>query len=321
MLKKNRSNQILTDNFVLQGTGRVGDAQGISLARKVQLAVLAHIRHKYTHYDFLLHTIGYIDARRTVEEPCLQQILKWRGEDSSMDSQVEEIFREVIVLDDEDLEESTTNRASSNRESSVEVISVRRLNASSTDLEFSASNVSARATQIDAHESVNWVNPHYQHHGSLRGHNLELAMTSVAPFQQNRRRHRGEESQSLQLPNSRNFASANPQQAIASRPVYGSGLRMQAKVQSDQRPRKRQKSTKIRPIVGILSHHHPSASLPITLAAHEVVPRPSETMPLPDIVDLTRSSSLSIHSTSPPRADLAPHSWNRHGLTRTEKHK
>jgi len=108
------------------------------MARKVQLAVVAHIRHQYTDYDKLLKITSWGDARRQVEQPCLDQIVKWRGEGEEEVSELEDIFREVIVLDDDDDDEEeeeeededeqagiTSSGEVDGRESSVEVISCR----------------------------------------------------------------------------------------------------------------------------------------------------------------------------------------------------
>ncbi|KAL1629086.1 hypothetical protein SLS56_005640 [Neofusicoccum ribis] len=70
-----------------------------------RMAVLAHVRHKHTDYDKLLKEVGYIQARKTVENPCIEKILAWRGENTDEDDEVVEMeddFREVIVLDDSD---------------------------------------------------------------------------------------------------------------------------------------------------------------------------------------------------------------------------
>ncbi|KAF2754534.1 hypothetical protein EJ05DRAFT_504069 [Pseudovirgaria hyperparasitica] len=82
-----------------KGTKRVGNAQELSLPRRVQLAVIAHIRHVYTDYDKLLKSGTYLEARAKVEQPCLDQLMEWRGEIDDGESEFEDIFRETIVID------------------------------------------------------------------------------------------------------------------------------------------------------------------------------------------------------------------------------
>ncbi|KAF2739060.1 hypothetical protein EJ04DRAFT_421381, partial [Polyplosphaeria fusca] len=93
------------------GRGTVGNASHLSLARRVQLAVGAHIRHVYTPYDTLLHADSADSANprdrqrwqhaRTVVEPItLSKLKEWRDEGDS--AELEETFREVIILDDDD---------------------------------------------------------------------------------------------------------------------------------------------------------------------------------------------------------------------------
>ncbi|MCJ1312829.1 hypothetical protein MMC25_006505 [Agyrium rufum] len=84
-----------------QDTGRVGTASELSLARRVQLAVVAHIRHMYTDYDHLLRHVDWQTARAMVEQRSLDIIARWMNEDDDPDA-VEDILREVIVIPDDD---------------------------------------------------------------------------------------------------------------------------------------------------------------------------------------------------------------------------
>ncbi|KAI9655348.1 MAG: hypothetical protein M1821_005495 [Bathelium mastoideum] len=90
-----------------EGSGRIGTAKDISLERRVQLAVSAHIRHVYTDYDQRLDAkTAWVDARKFVESACVQQIQKWRGEDEDTTArEVEETFQEFIVINDDDDED------------------------------------------------------------------------------------------------------------------------------------------------------------------------------------------------------------------------
>ena len=84
---------------------RVGDARDLTLGRKAQLAVAAHIRHEYTNYDQLLATGDYNrkEARNAIQPRYVQKVTEWRGEDGK--ASVEEMFREIIEILDEDEDE------------------------------------------------------------------------------------------------------------------------------------------------------------------------------------------------------------------------
>jgi hypothetical protein len=86
-----------------KNTKRIGSAQDIPLPRRVQLAVIARIRHTYTDYDALLGAFGdWKGTRKEVEPACLQKLIEWRGETGDDDETLEEIVRETIVIDDDD---------------------------------------------------------------------------------------------------------------------------------------------------------------------------------------------------------------------------
>ncbi|KAI1118165.1 hypothetical protein F5Y14DRAFT_299923 [Nemania sp. NC0429] len=82
------------------GEIKVGMAKDITLARRVQLAALAHIRHTHTRYDQLLRESDWANARKAVEKPCLDIIVKWRGDEETGRDQLDEILREVIEISD-----------------------------------------------------------------------------------------------------------------------------------------------------------------------------------------------------------------------------
>ena len=98
--------------------------------RRAQLAVIAHIRHTYTNYDALLRQVQYNEARRRVEKPCLDRLIRWRGDDDDA-GDMDDVLREVIVIpdDDEDDEGDETQESlrvrpeEIERDSSVEYIS------------------------------------------------------------------------------------------------------------------------------------------------------------------------------------------------------
>ncbi|EKG13004.1 protein of unknown function DUF2293, partial [Macrophomina phaseolina MS6] len=115
--------EAIVEHAFAEGAKRVGNATNLTLERRVQMAVLAHVRHKHTDYDKLLKEVGYIQARKTVENPCIEKILTWRGENTSEDDDVVEMeddFREIIVLDDSDDNGGEEDGDESDSESSVE---------------------------------------------------------------------------------------------------------------------------------------------------------------------------------------------------------
>ncbi|KAK1998565.1 hypothetical protein LX36DRAFT_31023 [Colletotrichum falcatum] len=90
-----------------KGDPVVGLQQDLSLSRRVQLAVLAHIRHNHTRYDELLRETTWHNARRATEQLCLDILVKWRGDDENGRNQLDEILREVVVLSDDSDEEDS----------------------------------------------------------------------------------------------------------------------------------------------------------------------------------------------------------------------
>ncbi|KAL5600982.1 hypothetical protein BROUX41_005815 [Berkeleyomyces rouxiae] len=81
----------------------VGVQTDLSLSRRVQLAVLAHIRHNHTRYDELLRETSWMHARKAVEQPCLDVLVRWRGDEENGRDSLDEILREVVIIsDDED---------------------------------------------------------------------------------------------------------------------------------------------------------------------------------------------------------------------------
>ena len=113
-----------------KGKGLVGTVADLSLVRRAQLAVIAHIRHTYTNYDSLLKQVQYNEARLRVEKPCLDRLIQWRGDDDNA-GDMDDVLREVIVIpdDDDELDEGDLTQESLRigheieRDSSVESIS------------------------------------------------------------------------------------------------------------------------------------------------------------------------------------------------------
>ena len=106
-----------------KGKKRVGTASELPLARRAQLAVVAHIRHCYTAYDRLLRNGGYHDARGVVEKPTLAKLVEWRGDDENGTKVLEDVFREVVVIsDEEDSDDDDYDPEAPLKELSVEVV-------------------------------------------------------------------------------------------------------------------------------------------------------------------------------------------------------
>ncbi|KLU91195.1 hypothetical protein MAPG_09717 [Magnaporthiopsis poae ATCC 64411] len=98
----NTDRQMIIDHSFRKGhqNRTVGLAANITLSRRVQLAVLAHIRHTHTRYDQLLREVGWSNARKAVESVCLDFLVKWRGDEETGRDQLDEILREIIVISD-----------------------------------------------------------------------------------------------------------------------------------------------------------------------------------------------------------------------------
>ncbi|KAJ5369607.1 hypothetical protein N7509_014219, partial [Penicillium cosmopolitanum] len=122
-IPSNDLHQIIKTAFQ-KGQRKVGTASELPLARRAQLAVVAHIRHLYTDYDKLLKSGSFHEARSTVEQPTLAKLVAWRGDDENGQKVLEDVFREVIVISDDDDDSETEEEvlaSSDNR--GVEILS------------------------------------------------------------------------------------------------------------------------------------------------------------------------------------------------------
>ncbi|KYK61749.1 hypothetical protein DCS_02892 [Drechmeria coniospora] len=90
----------LSQRSSYRGKLPVGLSADVPLARRAQLAVLAHIRHCHTRYDELLRDVGWDESRKTIQAACLDVLVKWRGDEETGRDQLEEILREVVVISD-----------------------------------------------------------------------------------------------------------------------------------------------------------------------------------------------------------------------------
>ncbi|PHH74741.1 hypothetical protein CDD80_2864 [Ophiocordyceps camponoti-rufipedis] len=102
-----------------KGDKPVGLIDDMSLSRRIQLAVLAHIRHTYTTYDELLRDMPWSSARRVIQPACLDVIVKWRGDEENGRDELDEILREVVIISDSEDDES--DEESSDGSSIVEI--------------------------------------------------------------------------------------------------------------------------------------------------------------------------------------------------------
>ena len=119
----------------------MGTAKDVTLVRRAQLAVIAHIRHVYTDYDRLLKRQPWPEARALVEQPTLDKLIQWRGDEDDAE-EMDEILREVIVIPDDDDEEDEENlmhenpsslREKAERDNSVEFIPAENLQTQAID--------------------------------------------------------------------------------------------------------------------------------------------------------------------------------------------
>ncbi|KAF4634974.1 hypothetical protein G7Y89_g3124 [Cudoniella acicularis] len=98
------------------GEPTVGLQADLPLSRRVQLAVLAHIRHTHTRYDKLLRETTWMNARKVVEPVCLDVLVKWRGDEETGRDQMDEILREVVIITDSEEEDDSSSEDDSSEE-------------------------------------------------------------------------------------------------------------------------------------------------------------------------------------------------------------
>ena len=146
----------------------------LSLVRRAQLAVIAHIRHTYTDYDALLKQVQYNEARRRVEQPCLDRLIRWRGDDDDA-GDMEDVLREVIVIPDDDEEDNDEGDETTGvlrklaggheRDSSVEYISEADMQIQPIDY----SNINRTAERGDSYspdsdKEIQYLGSNLLHH-------------------------------------------------------------------------------------------------------------------------------------------------------------
>ena len=157
-----------------KNTKRIGSAQDIPLPRRVQLAVIARIRHTYTDYDRLLNAFGDWKAvRKEVEPSCLQKLIEWRGETGDDDETLEEIVRETIVIDDDDDDAPFAGRGDDSSDTG---------NASDTSIEIS--HRPAVAEDLRAEEASERDHRFFQRRvsGRIQAQQTDLARQKIQTY-------------------------------------------------------------------------------------------------------------------------------------------
>ncbi|RDL39028.1 uncharacterized protein BP5553_03368 [Venustampulla echinocandica] len=114
---------------LFHGEPTVGLQTDLPLSRRVQLAVLAHIRHTHTRYDKLLRETTWVNARKVVEQVCLDVLVKWRGDEETGRDQMDEILREIVIITDSEEEDDSSSEEDSSEEDG-EVTSISSAEAS-----------------------------------------------------------------------------------------------------------------------------------------------------------------------------------------------
>ena len=73
----------------------------------------------------MLKTGSWMEARQKVEHVSLAKLKEWRDETGEQSNEIEDTFREVIVLDDDEDETSDDGDTPDEREQSMEIVSNR----------------------------------------------------------------------------------------------------------------------------------------------------------------------------------------------------
>lgn len=160
LLQCSLTNRNVSQRANTKGELPVGFSDDIPLARRVQLAVLAHIRHSHTRYDDLLREAGWQAARKAVETLCLDILVKWRGDEETGRDQLDEILREVVVISDSEGESSDDEEMSDD---------------SSTCDSESSNSILVSAHPITVSSQIAAVENHHQPPGTTSGPRRHLA--------------------------------------------------------------------------------------------------------------------------------------------------
>ncbi|KAJ5909147.1 hypothetical protein N7495_001829 [Penicillium taxi] len=138
-----------------KGGDKVGANSTLSWGRRASMAVLAHIRHKYTAYDSILRESNkrsgrnrgnYHGARSQIEPLCVDKLILWRGPDENGLPELEDVFREIIVISDDEDEFEEDEEADS-QDSQVVYISSNTVVHNNPFTETSSSKTPANANK------------------------------------------------------------------------------------------------------------------------------------------------------------------------------
>lgn len=103
----------------------------------------------------MLKTGTWMEARQKVEHVSLAKLKEWRDETGEQSNEIEDTFREVIVLDDEEEEDETSSGGNTpdEREQSMEIVSNR---------------VYARDIQLEQYPQHSFASDHQRRRGHGR---------------------------------------------------------------------------------------------------------------------------------------------------------
>lgn len=276
-----------TRGVATRGAGPVGLSKDIPLARRVQLAVLAHIRHNHTPYDQLLKEGTWDRARKLVEQPCLDTLVQWRGDEETGRDQLDEILREVVVISDSETGDSDDDE--STYTASVE----------ESDVEPSVAGPSSPRLPRPEPESDILMDLQTGHVGA---HPVHVQSSVSDPNQQDSRSHRR---------NQRGFKRYRAwEEAIRrNREVRGSSSSTAMDTDTGSYPI-HHRQQRLRPIVSMQPIHIPA--FPGQAASRPMTP-PSQDVPLPSIEPISPMQPSFVRCIPPQRAVDTPHPdvWNQ----------
>lgn len=127
----------------------------------------------YTDYDKILKNGTWMQARQQVEHVSLAKLKEWRDETGEQSNEIEETFREIIVLDDDDAsDDDDTTSTPDKREPSMEIVSSR---ATARDLQadryIDHARVDSRTSRRMPRRTI-VVQPHEAHTYERQGHSI-----------------------------------------------------------------------------------------------------------------------------------------------------
>lgn len=123
------------------------------MPRRVQLAVVAHIRHLYTDYDRLLKVKSFHEARSAVEQSTLAKVIAWRGDDENGQTVLEDVFREVIVISDDEDSETEEQRKLDSADTGDQDGGTHLENSRAHEIHASSVNATELSNQVTLRDS------------------------------------------------------------------------------------------------------------------------------------------------------------------------